>query len=87
MIFLNDILPSIIKGLKMVLSTMFSTLIENTCLRLESCMDPESFVRGSPTLTGFFASFLVDEGISRAIIGGPPAKRHLMVFRGGADDD
>ena len=46
-----------------------------------SCPDPESYVRGGPTLTTFF--FLVDEGREdpnttsmRAIID-PPAKRHL----------
>ena len=45
--------------------------------------DPESFVRGDPTLTTFFYCFffLIDEGggsmyhYKRAIIG-PPAKRH-----------
>ena len=45
-----------------------------------ACADPESFVRGGPTLTTFI---LVDEGekgskyhYKRAIIGSP-AKRHL----------
>ena len=48
-----------------------------------TCADPESFVRGGPTLTFFLFVFLFDEGredpnttISGAIIG-PPAKRHL----------
>ena len=27
-----------------------------------TCADPESFVRGGPTLTGFFFRFLVDGG-------------------------
>ena len=46
----------------------------------EASADPESFVRGGPTLARFF--FLVEEGRADsgnqkwAIIG-PPAKRHL----------
>ena len=53
---------------------------------LQTCADPESFVRGGPTLTFFFFFFfffffLVDEGrkdpnTTISIIG-PPAKRHL----------
>ena len=31
-------------------------------IRLVSCADPESFVRGGPTLTMFFFVFLGDEG-------------------------
>ena len=42
----------------------------------ESSVDPETFVRGGPTLT-FFLLFLFDEGREdpNTIIG-PPAKRH-----------
>ena len=43
-------------------------------------MDPESNFRKGPTLTTFF---LVDEGISGAIIS-PPAKRRL-IFPGDPD--
>ena len=48
-----------------------------------SCAGPERFVRGGPTLTTFFLSFLVDkgrEGINttiRGAISGPPAKTPL----------
>ena len=48
------------------------------------CADPESFVRGGPTLTGFFCCcFLVDEGRKdpdKRVIICPPAKRHLNGF-------
>ena len=67
-----------------------------------ACADQDSFVRGGPTLTGFFCCFFfvcvfffVDERwedpstlyhYKRAIIG-PPAKHHLMAFGWRADDD
>ena len=40
--------------------------------------DPESFVRGGPTLKVFFSFFLADEGREdpSTTICGPPAKRH-----------
>ena len=48
----------------------------------DPCADPESFVRGGPTLTMHFSFFLVDEGrkdikyhYKWAIIG-PPAKHN-----------
>ena len=57
-----------------------------------TCADPESFVRGGPTLTTFFfLSFYFDEGggseyhYKRGIVG-PPAKRHLVAFRWRVDD-
>ena len=40
----------------------FLLKLDSPCL-LFPCADPESFVRGGPTLTGFFLFFfLVDEG-------------------------
>ena len=51
--------------------------------------DPESFVRGDPTLTTFF-SLVREEGSKHHVkwaINGPPAKRHLkMAFRWRADE-
>ena len=56
-----------------------------------SCADPESFVRGGPTLTGFF---LVDEGGGEdpsTTISGPSSARQrnaiYMAFRWRADDN
>ena len=57
----------------------------------KSCADPESFVRGGPTLTTFVFCFgWRGDGGSKyhykgAIIG-PPAKHHWMEFRWRVDD-
>ena len=58
-----------------------------------ACADPESFVRGGPTMTMFFCfvyfSWWGEGGYKyhykRAIIG-LPTKRHLMAFHWRADD-
>ena len=58
----------------------FNKLENKTLSLLFSCADPESFLRGGPTLTTFFFSWWWEGGskynYKRAIID-PPAKRHL----------
>ena len=54
-----------------------------------SCVDPESFVRWRPTLTGFFRVLLVDEGREDPSISGPSLARQQkaisMTFHWRAD--
>ena len=55
-------------------------LVKRGRILSSTCADPESFVRGGPTLTVFFFQIMRERGSKyhlELVIMGPPAKRHL----------
>ena len=51
-----------------------------------ACADPESFVRGGPTLTTFFFSLMRGGRVQIPLIAGNQRNAILMAFRWRADD-